>query len=85
MAAGRPVVLVIDGVIREVVEAAKCGYYVEPGNAKALADVINILASAPEKGRLMGMNGRKYLEENFNRERIGEKLLIICENLIKYQ
>ena len=33
MAAGRAVVLAIDGVIREVVEAAQCGYFAEPGNA----------------------------------------------------
>ena len=32
MAAGRPVVLAIDGVIREVVEAAGCGLFAEPGN-----------------------------------------------------
>ena len=40
MAAGRPVVLVIDGVIRQVVEAAKCGVFAEPGNARALANAI---------------------------------------------
>ena len=45
MAAGRAVVLAIDGVIREVVEAAQCGYFVEPGNASALANAICKLAS----------------------------------------
>jgi glycosyltransferase involved in cell wall biosynthesis len=61
MAAGRPVVLVIDGVIRQVVETAKCGLFAEPGNAEALANAICTLASDPKKGRTMGLNGRKYL------------------------
>ena len=82
MAAGRPVVLGIDGVIRQVVETAKCGLFAEPGNAKALANAIYALASDPEKSRGMGMNGRKYLEENFSREKIAEKLVNLCENLV---
>jgi glycosyltransferase involved in cell wall biosynthesis len=83
MAAGRPVVLVIDGVIRQVVETAKGGLFAEPGDAKALANAIYALASDPEKGRAMGMNGRKYLEENFSREKIAEKLVNLCENLVQ--
>jgi len=40
----------------------------EPGNASALANVIRKLANDNKKARAMGMNGRKYLEENFSRE-----------------
>ena len=83
MAAGRPVVLVIDGVIRRVVETAKCGLFVEPGNANALANAICRLASDLEKSRAMGLNGRIYLEENFSREKIAEKLVNLCENLVR--
>ena len=82
MAAGRPVVLAIDGVIREVVEAAQCGVFAEPGKASALANAIRKLASDPQKCREMGMNGRKYLEENFSREAIGEKLVELLEEMV---
>jgi glycosyltransferase involved in cell wall biosynthesis len=81
MAAGRPVALAIDGVIREVVEAAQCGYFAEPGNASALANVIRNLVSDKKKAREMGLNGRKYLEENFSREAIGEKLANLLEEM----
>ena len=37
MAAGRPVILAIDGVIRQVVEQAEAGVFVSPGDASALA------------------------------------------------
>ena len=83
MAAGRPVVLAIDGVIREVVEAAQCGYFAEPGNALALANILRELVSEPVKAREMGLNGRRYLEENFSREAIGEKLIELLEEMVK--
>jgi glycosyltransferase involved in cell wall biosynthesis len=44
MAAGRPVLLAIDGVIREVVEAAGCGIFAEPGDPSALAEAIQKLS-----------------------------------------
>jgi glycosyltransferase involved in cell wall biosynthesis len=40
MAAGRPVILAIDGVIRQVVEDAQAGVFVTPGDSQALASVI---------------------------------------------
>ena len=85
MAAGKPVILVIDGVIRQVIETAKCGVFSEPGNAKAMANAIYLLASNPAKCREMGMNGRKYLKENFSREKIAVKLIKLLENLIEHQ
>jgi glycosyltransferase involved in cell wall biosynthesis len=81
MAAGRPVVLAIDGVIREVVEAAGCGTFARPGNAEALAQAIASLAYDPAASRAMGLAGRAYLEQHFNRALIGEKLLRLLEDL----
>jgi glycosyltransferase involved in cell wall biosynthesis len=81
MAAARPVALAIDGVIREVVEAAGCGFFAEPGNSTALADVISRLAENREQAREMGWKGRKYLEENFSRERIAEQLVSLLEQM----
>ena len=79
MAAGRPVVLAIDGVIRELVEIAGCGVFVRPGDAKALADAICRLADDPQESRRMGMKGRSYLEQNFSREKVAEKLAEVLE------
>jgi glycosyltransferase involved in cell wall biosynthesis len=81
MAAGRPIVLAIDGVIRAVVEAAQCGIFSEPGDPSAMADAIRQLDSDPHTSRQMGFNGRKYLEQNFSREVIGEKLVHLLEEI----
>lgn len=82
MAAGRPVVLAIDGVIRAVVEAARCGIFVEPGDPAALAGAIRALAADPQETRLMGSRGRAYLENNFSRTALAEKLAGILEEMV---
>ncbi|MBP1694010.1 MAG: putative glycosyltransferase [Chloroflexi bacterium] len=74
MAAGRPVVLAIDGVIRKVVEENNAGLFVEPGNPLALAEAIRILADDREKGRAMGLNGRIAVERDFDRAKLAEEL-----------
>lgn len=81
MAAGRPVVLAIDGVIREVVEAAGCGVFVLPGNPSALAEAIRELALDRERARQMGLAGRQYLEQHFSRAAIGEQLIRLLGEL----
>ena len=83
MAAGRPVVLAIDGVIREVVEAAGCGIFAQPGNPTALAEAIRSLAVDKRKARAMGLSGRMYLEQHFNRSALAEKLMGILEGMDK--
>ncbi len=74
MAAGRPVLLAIDGVIREVVEAAGCGLFAQPGDPAALAEAARKLAADPSLSLQMGLAGRAYLEAHFSREAMAEKL-----------
>ena len=79
MAAGRPVILAIDGVIREVVEEAEAGVFAQPGDPEALAAAIQQLASNPAKCRTMGNNGRKSIEMNFSRIALAEKFTALLE------
>jgi glycosyltransferase involved in cell wall biosynthesis len=72
LAAGKPVVLAIDGVIREVVERAEAGTFVPPGDARTLAEAIARLAADPQRGIEMGQRGREYVRKNFNRRDHGE-------------
>lgn len=83
MGAGRPVLLAIDGVIRQVVEAAGCGLFVTPGDSLALARAIRTLEADRKRAREMGMAGREYLEHNFSREAISQKLIGILESMFK--
>jgi glycosyltransferase involved in cell wall biosynthesis len=67
MAAGKPVVLAIGGVIQQVIEEAQGGLPVEPGNPQALAAAIQTLADDPERARQMGRRARQHIAAHFDR------------------
>lgn len=67
MAAGRPTVLAIDGVIREVIEASGGGLFSPPGDDAAMAGAVLRLYDAEAEARCMGGAARAYVVEHFNR------------------
>jgi glycosyltransferase involved in cell wall biosynthesis len=83
MAAGRPVLLAIDGVIRQVVEEAKGGLFVPPGDARALADAIRALSQNPAQAKQMGINGQRYVREHFDRARFTNRFEQILWELVE--
>lgn len=74
MAAGRPIVLAIDGVIRAVVENANAGIFCQPGNPQAIAETIIQIAQNPEQAGKMGISGRAYLKAHFERTNLAKDL-----------
>ncbi len=74
MAAGRPVVLAIDGAVRQVVEAARAGLAVPPGDAEALAEAVRHLARDREQARAMGRRGREHVVAHFARATLAQDL-----------
>jgi glycosyltransferase involved in cell wall biosynthesis len=83
MAAGRPVICAIDGVIRQVVEEADAGCFVLPGDPQAMAAAIQSLAANPARTQQLGKNGRRYIENKFNRATIAEQLMILLVEMRK--
>ena len=81
MAAGRATLLAIDGVIREVVEAAEAGFFVPPGDPQALADGLRKLQANPDQTSQMGVRGREYLLEHFDRPQVAADLLDLLKKL----
>ena len=81
MAAGRPVVLAIDGVIRAVVEEAGAGLAVQPGDAAGMAEAIRCLARDRGAARAMGAAGRAYIESHFDREMLAQKLVLLLQGM----
>jgi glycosyltransferase involved in cell wall biosynthesis len=81
MAAGRPVVLAVDGVIRQVVEEAGAGLFTEPGDPAAMARVVRQFSTDPLKARAMGLAGRQYIETHFNRRDLAEQLSRLLEEM----
>lgn len=73
MACARPIVLGIDGVARELVEDAGAGIFVEPENARGLADAVLRLYGDPNAASAMGRRGRDYVEKHFGREMLARR------------
>jgi len=84
MAAGRPTILVIDGVIRKVVEAAEGGIFVPPGDEGALAEEIRNLSHNPDRARAMGKAARKYVVAHFDRRKHANQFEGLIKHLAHY-
>ena len=82
MAAGRPVVLVIDGVIRDVVERANAGVFVPPGDPDELARAIRRLSDDPQAVERMGQNGRTHVVGHFDRSALATKMSEVMRELL---
>jgi glycosyltransferase involved in cell wall biosynthesis len=83
MAAGRPTLLAIDGVIRQVVEAANGGIFVPPGDDSALADAVRDLSADPQRAKQIGAAARAYVIKHFNRHQQAQQFLALLQRLIK--
>ena len=83
MAASRPTVLAIDGVIRDVIEAGDAGIAVPPGNSAALALAIRELASQRDRARTMGESARRYVSLHFDRDQQAVRLAKLCKRIVR--
>ena len=73
MAMERPILLGVEGEAAQIVSQADAGVCFEPENAQQLADAVLRLASDSESARQMGVRGRRYVMEHFDRERLAER------------
>ncbi len=81
MAAGKPVLLCIDGVIRELVEKADAGRFATPGDPIALSEVVKQMVNAPGECEKMGHNGQELVKRDFSRGVITASLLTLLEDM----
>jgi glycosyltransferase involved in cell wall biosynthesis len=74
-----PVLMMIDGISRQVIETAQAGLFVEPENPDDLARQIRWYADHPEQARQHGQQGYDYAKTHYDRVVLAEKYL----NLIR--
>ena len=82
MAAKKPIVLGIDGVIRKVVEDGKGGIFVEPGDDQQLADAVVWMFEHQTEANEMGVTGSAYVAEHFNREHHAKDFCDLIEKVL---
>jgi glycosyltransferase involved in cell wall biosynthesis len=82
MAMQKPILISVDGESRQIVEQAGAGLFIEPENSQDLSKKIIELASNPDAITKMGENGRKFVEENFDRNRLADHYLDLIESIV---
>jgi lipopolysaccharide/colanic/teichoic acid biosynthesis glycosyltransferase/glycosyltransferase involved in cell wall biosynthesis len=68
MAAGRPTILAINGVIRDAVESASAGTYVRPEDDRALAKAVRMYWDDRQLLREHGQSARAAVVQKFSRD-----------------
>lgn len=71
----KPVLMAIDGVSRELVEAADAGTFVAPENPVDFAAKIRFYLDKPELLKQQGLNGYHYARQHFDREKLALQYL----------
>lgn len=79
----RPVLLSIDGEARELVESVNGGIYIPPENPAKMAEGLEHLLNSQDEMHRMGVNGRKFTEQNHSRNALAEKLITHLEKYIQ--
>ena len=78
MAQGKPILAMINGDGADLVNETKCGYVAPANDVDAFVDAINKMYDlSKDELNQLGMNGKKYYEENFTKEQRIEQLLEI--------
>lgn len=75
MATARPIVLGVLGESADLLEAAGAGVVIQPESAEALEKAILRLATDPEASKEMGRKGRRFVEAEFDRDKLAALML----------
>lgn len=83
MCCAKPIIITIDGEAHELIEKAKAGIFVEPGNAEELANAILKLKNNRYICQEYGKNGRNFVLNGYVRAQQAVKLENLMKSLLK--
>ena len=80
MASGKPVMAMINGEARKLIEEAGCGLSCPSGDHAAFAEcIMNLKNMTPLERNLMGDNGLQYFDRYFNKDKCIDALCRLME------
>jgi glycosyltransferase involved in cell wall biosynthesis len=82
MSCKKPILMAIDGVSRELIEASEAGAYVEPENVLEYNRIVREYMNCPKRLEVEGLNGYHFAKENFDREVLANKYLSEITNIL---
>ena len=78
-----PVIATNVGGIPEEMKDGETGFLVEKGNHRELTSKLSILFNDDEKARQMGINGKRFVVENFSWDKIAKDFVIMAKKYLK--
>ena len=81
MAAGRPIILGVEGEALALLERAQAGIGVAPESAEQIVAAVRRLQADSSLGTKLGANGREFVRQEFRREALAEKYLGLLERV----
>ncbi len=81
MEAELPVICSNNRLWEEIIDKYNCGIAVNPNNIEEIKNAIIVLKNNPDKSKIMGQNGRKAVEEEYNWFTQEKKLLLLYGSL----
>ena len=82
MSCARPVILGVEGQARQILEEARAGICIEPGNPSELAQAILRLAADEQLRETLGRNGRRHVLQRFSRRQTAIAYLDVLHALM---
>jgi glycosyltransferase involved in cell wall biosynthesis len=82
MAMEKPVVGTNVGGVGEVIKNGVNGYLVEPNNPATLSEAVIKILRNKKRARMMGIEGRKIVEQNFTVEKMCERMYALYSSLV---
>ena len=75
----KPVVATNVGGIPELMKDYETGFLIKEGDVKEWIKKLSLLINDKEKREIMGVSGRKFIEENFDWNKIAKEFLEILK------
>jgi glycosyltransferase involved in cell wall biosynthesis len=82
MSAGLPVIASDFPLWKEIVEGNNCGICIDALKVEEITNAINWIMEHPAEAEQMGKNGRRAVEDKYNWEPEGKKLISIYQQLL---
>jgi colanic acid biosynthesis glycosyl transferase WcaI len=85
MAAGKPIIMAVDGDAANLVTDSGCGFIVSSENARSLADAVcNLYGKSPADRKEMGLAGRRYYEDQLSLNQGVDKFLAVFHKYMRH-
>lgn len=83
MSCKKPILMLIDGISRKLVEEANCGIYVEPEDINSFVEKIVYYKNNPNIIQVHGANGYNYAKLHFDRDKLANDYIQILVDHLK--